>query len=240
MDADPTVRTLNLLMLLQSGADWPAATLAQRLGVSVRTVRRDAQRLREMGYDVQARPGPGSGYRLRPGVQIPPLLFSADEISAVIAGLRVLQTWLPEDPVTAGALLKLAQVLPRRLRQRAAATDLATEVLQQPTTAITATSIGVIADAVADNSRIEFHYTDQHNRSSTRLVEPYRHVLRTGRWYLIAFDLDRDDWRTFCIDRMTGLTPVPGTHQPHEFPDTSIEHWLTTDFGRAPRTTSNR
>lgn len=240
MDADPTARTLNLLMLLHSGADWPAATLAQRLGVSVRTVRRDAQRLRELGYDVQARPGPGSSYRLRPGVKIPPLLFSADEISAVIAGLRVLQTWLPEDPVTSSALLKLDQVLPRRLRQRAAATDLATEVLQQPATAITSASIGVIADAVAHNSRIAFHYTDQRNESSTRLVEPYRHILRTGRWYLVAFDLDRDDWRTFCIDRMTELTPVPGTYQPHEFPDTSIEHWLTTDFGRAPQRTSRR
>ncbi|MCK7621812.1 WYL domain-containing protein [Streptomyces sp. RS10V-4] len=227
-------------MLLRSGGDWPAATLARRLGVSVRTVRRDAQRLRELGYDVQARPGPGSSYRLRPDVQIPPLLFSADEIAAVIAGLRVLQSWLPDDPVTSRALLKLDQVLPRRLRQRAAATALATEVLQQPTTAISSAALGVIADAVAHHGRIEFHYTDRRNRTSTRLVEPYRYILRTGRWYLIAFDLGRDDWRAFCLDRMTDLTPVPGTHRPHEFPAPSIEHWLTTDFGRTPRTTSAR
>ncbi|MEX2969754.1 helix-turn-helix transcriptional regulator [Streptomyces sp. C184] len=81
--------------------------------------------------------------------------------------------------------------------------------------------------------RLRFRYVDQHGRPSTRLVEPYRHFLRAGHWYLVAFDVDRDDWRTFRLDRLTDISPVAGTYQPHKFPDASIEQWLTTDFGRA-------
>ncbi|MFF4021018.1 helix-turn-helix transcriptional regulator [Streptomyces sp. NPDC001843] len=233
MDLDPTIRTLTLLTLLQSGGDWTAADLAERLGTSVRTIRRDAQRLRRLGYTVEARPGPGSTYRLSPGIKVPPLLFTVDEITALVAGLHVIRTWLPKEAVASSALLKLDQILPRPLRRRAAATNLATEVLQQPDAAISAATIGVIADAVAEDSRLRFRYIDQHDRPSTRLVEPYRHFLRAGQWYLVAFDVDRDDWRTFRLDRVTDISPVAGTYQPHEFPDVSIEHWLTTDFGRA-------
>ncbi|MFI9844493.1 helix-turn-helix transcriptional regulator [Nonomuraea sp. NPDC051941] len=236
MDETPTARTLQLLSLLRSGGDWPAADLAQRLRVSVRTVRRDAQRLRELGYDVRARPGPGSAYRLHPGVKIPPLLFTEDEISMIIAGLRVLEAWVPDDPATSAALLKLDQVLPRRLRRRAAATALVTEVLQQPAAVITSATIGVLADAVADNTRVRFRYTDRNGDRSERLIEPYRHILRNGRWYLVGFDVCRADWRLFCIDRVRDLTPVPGDYEPHTFPDLSIERWLTSDFGRATPT----
>ncbi|MEV4576730.1 HTH domain-containing protein [Nonomuraea jabiensis] len=154
-----------------SGGEWPAADLAQRLRVSVRTVRRDAQRLRELGYDVRARPGPGSRYQLHPGVKIPPLLFTEDEISVIIAGLRVLEAWVPDDPATSAALLKLDQVLPRRLRRRAAATALVTEVLQQPAAVITAATIGVLADAVAGNTRVRFDYTDRNGVRSERLID---------------------------------------------------------------------
>ncbi|MFD9820898.1 helix-turn-helix transcriptional regulator [Streptomyces violascens] len=233
MDLDPTLRTLTMLTLLQSGGEWTAADLAERLGASIRTVRRDAQRLRRLGYTVEARPGPGSAYRLSPGVKVPPLLFSADEITALVAGLHLIRAWLPDDAVASSALLKLDQILPRPLRRRAAATDLATEVLQQPGAAVAAATVGVIADAVAADDRLRFRYVDQHGRPSTRLVEPYRHCLRAGQWYLVAFDVDRDDWRLFRLDRISGISPVPGAHRPHEFPDESIEHWLTTDFGRA-------
>ncbi|WP_251021922.1 YafY family protein [Streptomyces sp. ISL-98] len=224
---------MTLLTLLQSGGEWTAADLAERLGTSARTVRRDAQRLRRLGYTVEARPGPGSAYRLSPGVKVPPLLFTADEITALVAGLHLIRAWLPKDAVASSALLKLDQVLPRPLRRRAAATDLATEVLQQPGAMVAAATVGVIADAVAEDGRLRFRYTDQHGRPSTRLVEPYRHFLRAGQWYLVAFDVDRDDWRTFRLDRITDISPVAGTYQPHEFPDVSIERWLTTDFGRA-------
>ncbi|MEV0262732.1 YafY family protein [Streptomyces sp. NPDC050617] len=238
MEADPTTRTLTLLTLLQSGGEWTAADLAERLGTSVRTVRRDAQRLRRLGYAVEARPGPGSAYRLSPGVKIPPLLFTADEITALVAGLHLIRAWLPEEAVASSALLKLDQVLPRPLRRRAAATDLATEVLQQPGAAVEAATVGVIADAVAGDGRVRFDYVDQHGRSTTRLVEPYRHFLRAGQWYLVGFDVDRDDWRTFRLDRIADIAAVEGTYPPRAFPDESIEHWLTTDFGREPSPSS--
>ncbi len=196
-------------------------------------MRRDAQRLRRLGYAVEARPGPGSAYRLSPGVKVPPLLFTADEITALVAGLHLIRAWLHKEAVASSALLKLDQVLPRALRHRAAATDLATEVLQHPGAVVAAATVGVIADALAQDGRLRFRYTDQHGRPSTRLVEPYRHFLRAGHWYLVAFDVDRDDWRTFRLDRITDISRVEGTYQPHEFPDESIEHWLTTDFGRA-------
>ncbi|AYG78920.1 hypothetical protein DWB77_01029 [Streptomyces hundungensis] len=238
MDLDPATRTLTLLTLLRSGGEWTAADLAERLGTSVRTVRRDAQRLRRLGYAVEARPGPGSAYRLSPEVALPPLLFTADEVTAMVAGLHLIRAWFPQESVASSALLKLDQVLPRPLRRRAAATDFATEVLEQPGTGLAAATVGVIADAVASDGRLRFRYADGHGRHSTRLVEPYRHFLRAGQWYLIAFDVDRDDWRTFRLDRITDITTVAGTYQPHAFPDASIEHWLTTDFGRAPASSS--
>ncbi len=216
---------------MQSGGEWTAADLAERLGTSTRTVRRDAQRLRRLGYAVEARPGPGSAYRLRPGVRVPPLLFTTDEITALVAGLHLIRAWLPEEAVASSALLKLDQVL----RRRAAATDLATEVLQQPGALVAAETVGVIADAVAEGDRVRFRYTDQHDRRTIRLVEPFRHFLRASAWYLVAFDVDRDDWRTFRLDRIADIAPVAGAFPPRPFPDASIEHWLTTDFGRATK-----
>lgn len=226
------MRTLHLLALLQNGGDWPTAALARRLEVSERTVRRDAQRLRDLGYDVRARPGPGAGYRFHPGVKIPPLLFSEDEISAMVTGLSILGAWTQDEPTVNATLAKLDQVLPHKLRRRAAATASATRVLQRPTAVIDGVMIGVIADAVAADARIQFGYTDQRGRQSTRTVEPFRHVLRQGRWYLVGFDLNRDDWRLFCLDRIQELQTLPGTFRPHDFPDHSLERWLTTDFGR--------
>lgn len=232
---NPTARTLRLLSLLQGGGTWPLATLARRLEVSERTVRRDAQRLRELGYDVAARPGPGAGYRLRPGLAIPPLLFTEDEVGAIIAGLRLLEAWAPDDPAVTTTAGKLDQVLPRRLRRRAAATALATQVLHRAVVPVDWALVGVLADAVADGSRVRFEYADRRGRRSTRLVEPYRHVLREGSWYLVGFDVDRDDWRLFVLDRVHGLTVVPGGSGRRDFPAASLEEWLATDFGRAGR-----
>jgi predicted DNA-binding transcriptional regulator YafY len=232
MGSDPTARTLRLLSLLQSRAAWSAAELVERLEVSSRTLRRDADRLRQLGYAVQARPGPGSSYRLMPGVSVPPLLFDPDEITAVVAGLRLVHARLPGDDAAARALAKLDQVLPGRLRRRAAATDLAIEVLDDGDLGIAAQTVGVVADAVAGSGRVRFTYCDQHGRCGTRLVDPYRHVLNRGHWYLIGYDLDRDDWRTFRFDRVTDIERVPGTYRRRHFPDDSISHWLATDFGR--------
>ena len=231
MESDPTARALTLLSVLQVGADWNAATLAERLGISARTVRRDVDRLRGLGYAITARPGPGSVYRLGAGATIPPLLFTADEIAAIVAGLRLIAPRLQGDESAQVALAKLEQVLPPGLRRRADAIDLATEVLEEDH-AVAAQDVGIVADVVAEAGRIRFAYLDGNAVSSARLVDPYRHVLRAGRWYLVGFDLDRDEWRTFRFDRISGVERVPGTYRRREFPDASIGRWFATDFGR--------
>jgi len=172
-------------------------------------------------------------YRLLPGTVIPPLLFTADEVSVMVAGLRVVHAWLDDDAARS-ALVKLDQVLPATIRRRAAATDLATEVLDDARPPLRAAAIGMVADAVAHAGRIRFRYRDQHERSSTRLVDPYRHVLRGTNWYLVGYDVDRDDWRTFRFDRVGDIERVPGTYQLREFPQESVRHWFGSDFGRLP------
>lgn len=233
MDA-PSNRTLLLLSLLQSGGEWSVPALAERLAVSPRTVRRDAHRLRDLGYDVRSRPGPGAGYRLRPGTRIPPLLLDADEVTAIVTGLLVLEAWSPDDDPGAAVIRgKLEQVLPAALRRRAAATAMSTQILRADPAPTDWAMIGTLADAVAQGGRITFAYTDQHERASQRLVAPHRHVLRGGHWYLVGFDVDRDDWRLFRLDRIRDTHPVPGSFAAHPFPFASVEDWLTSDFGRS-------
>ncbi|ASN18712.1 helix-turn-helix transcriptional regulator [Arthrobacter sp. YN] len=227
----PSTRSLELLALLQSGRAWTAHDLAARLRVSARTVRRDAMRLRGMGYDVSSRPGPGALYALRPSMKIPPLLLSADEVSTIITSLLILEAWLPDDSTAATARTKLEQVLPGGLQRRAAAVALSTQVLREPPASVDWELVGTIADSVATGERLGFDYTDQHGRHSRRTVEPYRHLLRQQDWYLVAFDLDRDDWRLFRLDRMEASTISPGPHARRTFPWNSIEDWLTSDFG---------
>ena len=240
---DPTGRTLLLLSLLQSRSGWSVEQLAARLGVSGRTVRRDAERLRGLGYGIEARPGPGSTYRLVPGVAVPPLLFDPDEISVVVAGLQLLAAQMPGDDTPLRALAKLDQVLPRALRRRVASTLLAIAVTESVEPGIDANAVGTVADAVADGLRVRFTYRDGQGRTTTRLLAPHRHVHHRGRWYLIGYDIDQDDWRTFRFDRVSDVEPVPGTYELPEFPDVSISEWLTTDFGRRearPRRSTNR
>jgi predicted DNA-binding transcriptional regulator YafY len=228
--SNPTDRALVLLSLLQSRPSWAVTELADRLGTSARTLRRDAHRLRELGYAIETRPGPGSSYRLLPGLSVPPLLFSPDEISAIVTALRARL----DDAAAASALAKLDQVLPPTLRRRAAATDLATEVLDGADPLALAAGIGLIADAVAEQGRIRFGYLDPRDTSSIRLVEPYRHVLRGGHWYLIAYDVDRGDWRTYRLDRVSDLERVPGSYRHRNFPHSSVQGWFASDFGRNP------
>ncbi|GGF02656.1 helix-turn-helix transcriptional regulator [Mycetocola zhadangensis] len=229
----PSARSLAMLSLLQSGREWNLRELAGRLQVSERTVRRDARRLRDLGYDVQSRPGPGAGYQLQPSMKIPPLLFSPDEISTIVTGLLVLGAWSPDDPSVNAARLKLEQVLPPGLRQRAVATALSTQILQEKPAPLDWTRIGTLAEAVASGSRIAFDYTDQNGRETHRIVEPYRHILRQRLWYVIAYDVDRDDWRLFRLDRMQAIHPIPGHYRHHEFPYDSVGDWLASNFGES-------
>lgn len=232
METDPTARALTLLALLQSGAARSGADLARRLGVSARTVRRDAERLRRLGYVVHARPGPGGTYRLLPGVTVPPLLFDADEVTAVVGGLRLLHARLPDDDAAARALAKLDRVLPARLRQQLTAADLALEVLEEGPPGVTATAVAQVADAIAADGRLRFGYRDRSGRTATRLVDPHRHVLRQGQWYLVGYDLGRRDWRVYRFDRVTAVERVPGTYRRPAFPDESVARWFDTDLGR--------
>lgn len=226
----PSTRSLKLLALLHSEREWTARDLAARLGVSERTVRRDTMRLRDMGYDVRSRPGPGAVYVLRPGLKIPPLLFSADEVSTIITSLLVLEAWLPGDATAATARTKLEQVLPGSLRRRAAAVALSTQVLREDPAPVDWELVGMIADSVAEGARLAFDYTDQRGRHSRRTVEPYRHLLRQQHWYLIAYDLQREDWRLFRLDRMEAASISPGPRERRAFPSASIDDWLTSDF----------
>lgn len=227
----PSTRSLKLLALLQSGGQWGGRELADKLQVSERTVRRDAMRLRDLGYDVRSRPGPGGTYALRPGMKIPPLLLTADEVTTIITSLLVLEAWSPDDATAVTARAKLEQVLPKKLKQRAAAVALSTQVSREPPASVDWNLVGTIADAIATSSRVTFGYTDQHGRRSHRTIEPYRHFLRQQRWYLIAYDLMREDWRIFRLDRVEDVATFPGPHNPPIFPWHSIEDWLTSDFG---------
>lgn len=229
----PSSRALLLLSLLQTGRAWTAADLAQRLDIADRTVRRDVARLRYLGYDIRSVPGPGGTYRLVPSVKIPPLLLDADEVCSLVTGLLLPEAGGVDEAVTT-VRTKLEQLLPPKLRQQAAATALATQVITPVAEPVDWRLLGVLAEAVAQGQDLRFTYTDQHGKVSERHVRPYRHALRQGAWYLIAYDILRTDWRLFRLDGIQRATPEPaaaGIDVP-DFPSPSIEDWLTTDFGR--------
>ncbi len=201
----PAGRLLTVLSLLQTKPRSSANELADRLGVTVRTVRRDITRLRELGYPVTGDPGPLGGYELGAGGALPPLLLTDDEAVAVVLGLRAASRGGVagfEDAAIA-ALAKLEQVLPSRLRQRIGALTLATVSLRtgggpevDPDLLLT------LAQGCRYLEQLRFEYRDKNGRVTERRVEPFRLVNTDRRWYLVARDVDRDDWRTFRVDRM--------------------------------------
>lgn len=204
--ADSTARALRLLSMLQNRRYWGGAELADRLGVSVRTLRRDVDRLRELGYPVQARPGVDGGYELSPGAVLPPLVLDDDEAVALTVGLQA----AAQSPVagtaeaSVRALAKIVQVLPSRLRRRADALRAVTvPAVWTPSRAeIDPECLTAVAQACRDTERLRFGYTTASGETSERFVEPFRLVALGRRWYLVAFDLDRGDWRSFRLDRL--------------------------------------
>ncbi|MEV1010555.1 WYL domain-containing protein [Streptomyces sp. NPDC049881] len=206
---DTPGRLLRLLALLQNARPWPGPLLAERLGVSERTVRRDIDRLRDLGYPVLADRGSTGGYRLTAGTAMPPLLLDDDETVAIAVGLRTAAT----GPVTGitdsstRALAKLEQVLPARLRPAVRAyqqaTLPATGELSTPTAPVAADVLTTLATACRDTERLRFHYAPRTGDPAPRHTEPHRLVGDGRRWYLVAWDLDRDGWRTFRADRIT-------------------------------------
>lgn len=198
-------RLLQLLALLQARRDWAGHELAERLGVSGRTVRRDVERLRDLGYPVDALTGPAGGYRLRAGTAMPPLLLDDDEAVAIAVGLRSAAsasvTGIEETAVR--ALVKLEQVLPSHLRRRVTALRSATATLaprRGPT--VDADVLAVLAGACRDREHVRFAYRSRDGSESRRRVEPHSLVNRGQRWYLAAWDCEREDWRTFRLDRL--------------------------------------
>ncbi|GAB3480411.1 helix-turn-helix transcriptional regulator [Nocardiopsis coralliicola] len=205
--ADPSARMLDLLSLLQDGRLWPAAELARRTGAPPRTLRRDLDRLRGLGYPVESVRGPVGGYRLVAGRALPPLHFTDDEAVAAAIGLRFAATarFSDVDGVAAAALAKLERLLPSRLRQRVRSLSASVETAGRPGAGPELGTLAALGDAIAHRQHIRFTYTDRAGLSSERRVEPATQVLLGRRWYLLAWDRDREDWRTFRIDRVAGL-----------------------------------
>jgi predicted DNA-binding transcriptional regulator YafY len=204
---DPTARILRLLSLLQTYRHWGGDELSDRLGVSPRTVRRDVDRLRELGYPVDTSRGTGGGYQLSAGTRIPPLLLDDDEAVAIAVGLRTAAgggvTGIEETSLQ--ALAKLQQVLPPRLRRRVDALADATEttVFNRGGPSVPADVLVAVAQACRGLEQLRFGYAAADGTESSRLVEPHRLVARGRRWYLVAWDLQRDAWRTFRVDRLS-------------------------------------
>ena len=232
---DQTSRSLRLLALLQTGRPWSGAELARRLGVSARTVRRDVDRLRRLGYRVDADPGPGGSYRLGAGRQVPPLLFDDEEVAALVTGLRLVEQQLVDGTAARRALTKLQQVLPPRLRAQAGESYAGMEVIDAATDPrVPDRSLGILSAAAAAGRQVRFGYTDRHGRRSRRLVDAYRLLRLRGRWYLLGVDVHRDDWRVFRLDRITDVATAPGQSKPRTLPAESVAGYLDSDFGRRP------
>lgn len=203
---DSAERLLKLLGLLEGRIDWTADELARRLEVTPRTVRRDVTRLRNLGYPVEAIAGPGGGYRLGAGGKLPPLLLDDDEALAVAIGLRVATTTAVGglEDASVSAMSKLEHVLPPRLRRQLE--DVAESTVSTLSASSTSPDHAVLATAagaIRARTRLRFGYRDSEGRRSERHMEPARLVHTGRRWYLVGYDLDRDDWRTFRLDRVS-------------------------------------
>lgn len=203
---DTAERLLKLLGLLEGRIDWTATELGRRLDVTTRTIRRDITRLRDLGYPVEALAGPGGGYRLGAGGKLPPLLLDDDEALAVALGLRVSATTAVGglEDASLSAMAKLEHVLPTRLRGRLEdISDATTSTLRGSRTQVDHATLATVAAAIRKSEKMRLGYVDNQGRETRRHVEPVRLVHTGRRWYLVAFDIDRDDWRTFRLDRVS-------------------------------------
>ncbi|MEU0561292.1 WYL domain-containing protein [Dactylosporangium sp. NPDC006015] len=225
--SDALARLLSLLSLLQTPRLWPGSKLAQRLGVSGRTVRRDIDRLRELGYPVHAVQGGLGGYRLTAGTAMPPLLLEDDEAVAVAIGLctAATQAVAGADEAAVRALRKLLQVLPPRLRRRVETltSSTVTHPFALAVDPVNPDALIVTAAAIANHERLRFRYRDE-----DRHVEPRALVTAGRRWYLLAFDLDRDDWRTFRLDRVTRLAATGARAVTREMPGGDVAAFVAS------------
>ncbi|WP_091046904.1 helix-turn-helix transcriptional regulator [Glycomyces sambucus] len=207
---DVTRRMLSLLATLQTGRSFGGGDLAARIGVSPRTLRRDVDRLREYGYPVETRPGPGGHYRLTAGAAMPPLMLEDDEAVAVLLGLAALASTGSAaegsvDEAATRAYGKVEQYLPKRLRHRIARLHASLDTGDVAAPSTSAGYLSELADAIAQRRVAAFDYRRANGAASSRRVEPHRQVHHLQRWYLLAWDLDKGDWRVFRTDRIDAL-----------------------------------
>ncbi len=236
-----TSRLLALLSLLQARRDWPGALLADRLSVSHRTVRRDIDRLREMGYTIRATMGPDGGYRLDAGTELPPLLFDDDQVLALAVALAAAsQSGAGIEEAAVRALTTVRQVLPSRLRHRLdslAFTSIPAPPAGRPRSAVAPEVLVALSAAVRAREVLRFDYAGRPSAGTAdgdtehdatdgshgslplpRRVEPHHLVTTLGRWYLVAWDLDTEDWRIFRADRMSPRIPTGPRFAPRGLP----------------------
>ena len=229
-------RLLELLSLLQGRREWPGAELADRLEVSGRTIRRDVERLRDLGYPVESVTGPAGGYMLRAGTAMPPLLLDDDEAIAIAVGLRTAArasvTGIEETAVR--ALVKLEQVLPAHLRRRVHALGSATIAPPAAGPTVDPQHLTVIAAGCRESECLRFAYRSRDGTESRREVEPHSLVNLGRRWYLIAWDRGREDWRTFRIDRLRRPLANGVRFAPRKLPARDAATYVEQSISRAP------
>lgn len=231
----PSSRLLSLLSLLQTRRDWPGDVLADRLGVSPRTVRRDVDRLRDLGYPVHAAKGPDGGYRLEPGTHMPPLLLDDEQAVALVVALQTASTGVDGvDEAAVRALATLRQVMPARLRSAAEALQV-TAVTRAPARerpSVDAETLMVVGGAVRAREVLRFDYAGgtANALGIPRRAEAHHLVTWGGRWYLVGYDLERDDWRTFRVDRMTPKTPSGPRYAPRDLPEADVATFVAERF----------
>ncbi|WP_204053053.1 helix-turn-helix transcriptional regulator [Microbispora siamensis] len=218
---ETSVRLLRLLALLQARPGWSGADLADRLGVTTRTVRNDVERLRIMGYEIDSVTGPAGGYRLGAGSALPPLLLDDEEVVAVVVSLQAAagSTVTGIEETSLRALTKLQRMLPSRLRHRIEAVRAATVAVPGHGPTVDPDTLTSIAAAVRDRETLRFDYLDHRGDEGRRTAEPHRLVFTGRRWYLLAWDVDRGDWRTFRADRVRLRTPNGPRFTPREPPE---------------------
>ncbi|AZS46137.1 MULTISPECIES: helix-turn-helix transcriptional regulator [Microbacterium] len=239
MRTNPTGRALQLLSLLQTNRFWPCAELAARLGVTERTVRRDLDRLRELGYPVDSTSGRYGGYRLATGAHVPPLILDDEEAVAVAIGLRYAAEAAISgiEETSLRALAKIEALLPHRLRRRVSALHSSVASLGRVVDddVIHPESLSVFAAACRDHEHVRFDYRRTREEHSRRHVEPHQLVTAGRRWYLVAWDRDRGDWRTFRLDRIQAPRPVGTRFPARTVPGGDAAEFVARSIGRTAR-----
>ncbi|MDY0910786.1 YafY family protein [Microbacterium sp. CFBP9034] len=231
---ETSARLLELLSLLQLKRDWTSSELSTRLEVSTRTVRSDIGKLRSLGYPVDARPGVAGGYRLAAGTAMPPLLLDDDEAVAVAVGLGAVAIWrLGVEETSLTALAKLEQVMPSRLRRRVDAIRESTSVVPGTEPRPDLSVLNAVASAIRGHERLRFGYTTHAGGEGVRHTEPQRLVSWGPVWYLFAWDLDREDWRVFRVDRIVPHRPTGARFRPRMIAEDDLVQHVVRRIVRA-------